>query len=110
VTAGYLELQTLGFGIPMALMGQPIVGTWQWRCSAQGHFRLLVVCFASGGVKELGFWEVNQTTLQDVHEVAPSQEEMQAAADARASAELAEAPRQVWCNLRPFAVLHQCWC
>ena len=56
------------------------------------------MCFASGGVKELGFWEVNQTTLQDVHEVAPSQEEMQAAADAKASAESAEAPRQVWCK------------
>ena len=46
----------------------------------------------------MGFWEVNQTTLQDVHEVAPSQEEMQAAADAKASAELADAPRQVWCK------------
>lgn len=41
-------------------------------------------------MKELGFWEVNEFTLQDVHEVAPSQEEMQAAADAKASADARE--------------------
>ena len=41
----------------------------------------------SGGVKELGFWEVNSSTLQDVHEVAPTQEEMQAAAEGKAPAE-----------------------
>jgi len=44
-------------------------------------------------VKELGFWEVNETTLQDVHEVAPSQEEMQAAVDAKASAEAKATPQ-----------------
>ena len=25
MTAGYLELQTVGFGAPMALLGQPVV-------------------------------------------------------------------------------------
>lgn len=38
-------------------------------------------------MKELGFWEVNSATLQDVHEVAPSQEEMQAAAEGKVPAE-----------------------
>ena len=42
----------------------------------------------AGGVKELGFWEVNEATLKDVHEVAPTQEEMQAAADAASSPEV----------------------
>ena len=46
-------------------------------------------------MKELGFWEVNSTTLQDVHEVAPSQEEMQAAAEGRAPPAVANGPAQV---------------
>ena len=46
-------------------------------------------------MKELGFWEVNSTTLQDVHEVAPSQEEMQAAAEGRAPAPCSQEPAQV---------------
>ena len=45
-------------------------------------------------MKELGFWEVNATTLQDVHEVAPSQEELQAAAEGTAPPE-ADRPAQV---------------
>ena len=48
-------------------------------------------CYGSvgaGGVRELGFWEVNEATLKDVHEVAPTQEEMQAAADAASSPEV----------------------
>ena len=45
-------------------------------------------------MKELGFWEVNSTTLQDVHEVAPSQEELQAAAEGRALTE-ADKPAKV---------------
>lgn len=44
--------------------------------------------FGAGGVKELGFWEVNEATLKDVHEVAPTQEEMQAAADAASLTEV----------------------
>ena len=55
----------------------------------------------AGGVKELGFWEVSSTTLQDVHEVAPTQEEMQAAAEGKASPE-ANMAEQV----RPASLSH----
>ena len=62
---------------------------------------LRMLCLV-GGVKELGFWEVNSTTLQDVHEVAPTQEEMQAAAEGKAAP--SEAHRAV--QVRPASLSH----
>ena len=54
-------------------------------------------------MKELGFWEVNEATLKDVHEVAPTQEEMQAAADAASSPEVTALLETVSLLLRSFA-------